>query len=172
MKDPVGYGSTWPGLYICLSYLQDLILYLSSKPPRLWASWPMPLGRVGRLWVDPHVPLGRVQETWYPWYQTSSGLTQTFQLTRQWPPLTFSKSWPLHKKLFLNLSILYIPILTLWRQRGSMWVERTTLIWLEFPCLDRRKKILFESGSLSPIFWIIWWNNDLGNFLTCSGKPR
>jgi hypothetical protein len=28
-----------------------------SKPPRLWASWPVSLGRVSRLMVDPPIPL-------------------------------------------------------------------------------------------------------------------
>jgi hypothetical protein len=31
MEDLVGYGSTWPRLYLYLPYLQDLILELSSK---------------------------------------------------------------------------------------------------------------------------------------------
>jgi hypothetical protein len=53
MEDPVDHGSIWPGLYLYLLYLQDLIRYLSSKPPRLWASWPVPLGRVGQLMVGP-----------------------------------------------------------------------------------------------------------------------
>jgi hypothetical protein len=42
MEDLVGYGSTSPGLYLYLPYLQDFILHLSSKSPRLLASCPCP----------------------------------------------------------------------------------------------------------------------------------
>jgi hypothetical protein len=41
MEDLVSYDSTRLGLYLYLLYLQNVILYLSSKPPRLWASWPV-----------------------------------------------------------------------------------------------------------------------------------
>jgi hypothetical protein len=44
MEDPVGYNYIRSGLYLYLPYLQDLILYLSSKLPRFGASWPGSLG--------------------------------------------------------------------------------------------------------------------------------
>jgi hypothetical protein len=37
--------------------IYKIYLYLSSKPPRSWTSWPVSLGRVGRLMVGPAVPL-------------------------------------------------------------------------------------------------------------------
>jgi hypothetical protein len=53
MEDPIEYDCIWPGLYLYLPHLQDLILYLSSKPPRFGASWPVSLGPVGRLMEGP-----------------------------------------------------------------------------------------------------------------------
>jgi hypothetical protein len=53
MEDPIGEDCTRPRLYLYLPYLQDLILQLSSKPPQLWAFWPVPSGGVGRLLVGP-----------------------------------------------------------------------------------------------------------------------
>jgi hypothetical protein len=55
MEDPVGYNCIGPRpeLYLYLPYLQDLILYLSSKPPRFSGSWPRSLGRVGQLMEGP-----------------------------------------------------------------------------------------------------------------------
>jgi hypothetical protein len=47
------YDCTRLGLNLYLPYLQDLILFLSSKPPRFDASWPVSLGRVGRLMEGP-----------------------------------------------------------------------------------------------------------------------
>jgi hypothetical protein len=62
--------------------IYKILLHLSSKPSRLWASWPMLLGQVGRLLV-PIVPnlisSPRVQETWYPCYQTSSAAPSAWQ---------------------------------------------------------------------------------------------
>jgi hypothetical protein len=51
MEDPVEYR-----LYLHLPYLQDLILYLSSKPSRFGASWPVSLGQVGQLMEGPPIP--------------------------------------------------------------------------------------------------------------------
>jgi hypothetical protein len=53
MEDPVQYESIWPGLYLYLPYLQDLMLYLSSKPPRFGATWPVSFDRVGWLMEAP-----------------------------------------------------------------------------------------------------------------------
>jgi hypothetical protein len=59
MENPIGYDCTEPGLYLYLPYLQDF-LYLSSKPSWLWASCPIPLGRVDQLFVGPPIPLCQV----------------------------------------------------------------------------------------------------------------
>jgi hypothetical protein len=52
-------------LYLYLPYLQELILYLSSKPLRLWATWLGSLGRVVRLMVGTPVPFLRVHDMLY-----------------------------------------------------------------------------------------------------------
>jgi hypothetical protein len=53
MEYPIGYDCIWPGLYLYFPYLQDLILYLSSKPHQFGASWPGFLGWVDRLMEGP-----------------------------------------------------------------------------------------------------------------------
>jgi hypothetical protein len=40
MEDPIGYGSTWPGLYLYLPNLQDLNHLAYGPPdPCPWAKW-------------------------------------------------------------------------------------------------------------------------------------
>jgi hypothetical protein len=53
MEDPVRYSCICHELYLYLPYLEDLIIYLSSKLPRFDASGPECPGQVGRLMEVP-----------------------------------------------------------------------------------------------------------------------